>query len=259
MREGNIVDTWTQWDSMLARPHFVAISPYDPDKHVWIVDDFRHAIFKFTNDGKQLVQTIGTYNEHGADASHFFRPTFIAWLPDGSFFVADGYENTRVVKFDASGKYLAAWGEKGTPPNDARPGFMNNVHGIAVDPATRRVFVNDRGNHRVQVFDENGKFLDQWRFGEPPSDIHLLLITRGWPPLGRRSRHEQDPEVRPRRPFPLLMGHVGRLPGRFLGRARDERRFGGQFLRRGSRQRACPKIRAARGCRSRAARRRPVA
>ena len=49
--------------------------------------------------------------------------------------------------------------------------------GIAVDPRTRRVFVNDRGNHRVQVFDENGKFLDQWRFGDPPSDIHLLLIT----------------------------------------------------------------------------------
>jgi peptidylamidoglycolate lyase len=174
---GNITETWTQWDSMLARPHFVAESPYDPDKHVWIVDDYRHAIFKFTNDGKKLVQTIGTYNEYGADAAHFFRPTFIAWLPDGTFFVADGYENTRVVKFDANGKYLAAWGEKGTPPSDARPGFMNNVHGIAVDPTTRRVFVNDRGNHRVQVFDENGKFLDQWRFGDPPSDIHLLLIT----------------------------------------------------------------------------------
>ena len=112
---GNITETWTQWDSMLARPHFVAESPYDPDKHVWIVDDYRHAIFKFTNDGKKLVQTIGTYNEYGADAAHFFRPTFIAWLPDGTFFVADGYENTRVVKFDASGKYLAAWGEKGTP------------------------------------------------------------------------------------------------------------------------------------------------
>ena len=59
-RDGNIVEDWTQWDSMLARPHAVYVSPYDPDKHVWIVDDFRHAIFKFTNDGKRLVQTIGT-------------------------------------------------------------------------------------------------------------------------------------------------------------------------------------------------------
>ena len=59
-RNGNIVEDWTQWDSMLARPHAVYVSPYDPDEHVWIVDDFRHAIFKFTNDGKRLVQTIGT-------------------------------------------------------------------------------------------------------------------------------------------------------------------------------------------------------
>ena len=175
-RNGNIVEDWTQWDSMLARPHAVYVSPYDPDKHVWIVDDFRHAIFKFSNDGKRLVQTIGTVNEHGADATHFFRPTFMAWLPDGTFFVADGYENTRVVKFDAAGKYVTAWGEKGTPPNETRPGYMNNVHGIAVDPRTRRVFVNDRANNRAQVFDENGKFLDQWSFGGPPSDIHLFLI-----------------------------------------------------------------------------------
>ena len=69
-----------------------------------------------------------------------------------------------------------AWGEKGTPPNDTRPGYLNNVHGIAVDPRTRRVFVNDRANNRAQVFDENGKFLDQWTFGGPPSDIHLFLI-----------------------------------------------------------------------------------
>jgi peptidylamidoglycolate lyase len=100
----------------------------------------------------------------------------MAWLPDGTFFVADGYENTRVVKLDASGSYLMAWGEKGTPPNETRPGYMNNVHGIAVDPRTRRVFVNDRANNRAQVFDENGKFLDQWSFGGPPSDIHLFLI-----------------------------------------------------------------------------------
>ena len=53
---------------------------------------------------------------------------------------------------------------------------MNNVHGIAVDPQSRRVFVNDRGNHRAQVFDENGKYLYEWSFGQEPSDIHLLYI-----------------------------------------------------------------------------------
>jgi DNA-binding beta-propeller fold protein YncE len=173
---GNIVEDWTQWDKMLRRPHAVYISPYDPEKRVWVVDDYRHSIFIFSNDGKRLLQTIGEPNVHAADDKHFYRPTFIAWLPDGGFFVADGYANTRVVKFDKTGKYLMAWGEKGTPP-EKRPGYFNNVHGIAVDPQTRQVFVNDRQNHRVQVFDEHGKYLREWSFGPPPSDIHLFIIT----------------------------------------------------------------------------------
>ena len=174
---GNLVEDWTQWDKMLRRPHAVYISPYDPEKRVWVVDDYRHSIFIFSNDGKRLLQTIGEPNVHAADDKHFYRPTFIAWLPDGTFFVADGYANTRVVKFDKSGKFLMAWGEKGNPPNEKRPGYFNNVHGIAVDPQTRQVFVNDRQNHRVQVFDANGKYLREWSFGPPPSDIHLFIIT----------------------------------------------------------------------------------
>src|SRR5437762_771987 len=174
---GNIIEDWTQWDKMLRRPHAVYISPYDPEKRVWVVDDYRHAIFIFSNDGKRLLQTIGQPNVHGADDKHFYRPTFIAWLPDGTFFVADGYANTRVVKFDRSGKYVTTWGQKGTPPNEKRAGYFNNVHGIATDPQTRQVFVNDRQNHRVQVFDENGKYLREWSFGAPPSDIHLFIIT----------------------------------------------------------------------------------
>ncbi len=173
---GNIVEQWTQWDKIMKRPHYVAINPYDPEKHVWLVDDHMHAIYKFTHDGKQLVQTIGTPTVKGADGTHFNRPTFLAWLPDSTLFVADGYNGTRVAKFDKNGKFLLDWGMKGTPPNDKRQGYFNNVHGIAVDPQTRRVFVNDRGNHRAQVFDENGKFLYEWSFGEEPSDIHLFYI-----------------------------------------------------------------------------------
>ena len=173
---GNIVERWTQWDSILQRPHFVAINPYDPEKHVWIVDDHMEAIYKFSHDGKQLVQTIGTPRAAGADGAHFSRPTFLAWLPDSTLFVADGYNGTRVAKFDKNGKFLMDWGKAGTPPNEKRPGYMNNVHGIAVDPVTRRVFVNDRGNKRIQVFDENGKYLYGWSMGEDPSDIHLIYI-----------------------------------------------------------------------------------
>jgi DNA-binding beta-propeller fold protein YncE len=174
---GNIVEDWTQWDRMFRRPHAIYISPYDPEKRVWVVDDYRHSIFILSNDGKRLLQTIGEPNVHGADDRHFYRPTFIAWLPDGTFFVADGYANTRVVKFDKTGKYVKAWGEKGNPPNEKRPAYFNNVHGIAVDAQTRQVFVNDRQNHRVQVFDENGRYLREWSFGPPPSDIHLFIIT----------------------------------------------------------------------------------
>jgi DNA-binding beta-propeller fold protein YncE len=174
--QGNIIERWTQYDSILKRPHFVAVNPYDPEKHVWIVDDHSHVIYKMTNDGKRIVQTIGTRDQAGADGTHFNRPTYLAWLPDSTMFVADGYNGTRVVKFDKDGKFLMAWGEKGTPPNDKRPAHFNNVHGIAVDPQTRQVFVNDRGNHRVQVFDENGKFLREWSFGDDPSDIHLIQI-----------------------------------------------------------------------------------
>lgn len=173
---GKIIEQWAQWDKIFKRPHYIVINPYDPEKHVWVVDDHMHAIYKFTHDGKELVQTIGTPTVAGADGTHFNRPTFLAWLPDSTMFVADGYNGTRVAKFDKNGKFLLDWGMKGTPPNDKRPGYMNNVHGIAVDPQSHRVFVNDRANHRAQVFDENGKFLYGWSFGEEPSDIHLLYI-----------------------------------------------------------------------------------
>ncbi len=173
---GKIIEQWAQWDKIFKRPHYIVVNPYDPEKHVWVVDDHMHAIYKFTHDGRELVQTIGTPTVKGADGTHFNRPTFLAWLPDSTMFVADGYNGTRVAKFDKNGKFLLDWGMKGTPPSDKRPGYMNNVHGIAVDPQSHRVFVNDRANHRAQVFDENGKYLYEWSFGEEPSDIHLLYI-----------------------------------------------------------------------------------
>jgi hypothetical protein len=173
---GNITETFPEWDKILKRPHYITINPYDPEKHLWLLDDHMHAIYKFTHDGRTLVQTIGTPTVHGADGTHFNRPTYMAWLPDSTMFVSDGYNGTRVAKFDKNGKFIMDWGQKGTPPNEKRPGYFNNVHGIAVDPVTRRVFVNDRGNNRVQVFDENGKYLYEWGFGGGPSDIHLIYI-----------------------------------------------------------------------------------
>jgi hypothetical protein len=171
---GDITEQWTQWDSLFKRPHAVYINPYDPEKHVWVVDDHNMCLFEFTNDGKQLVKTIGTKGVKGEDPSHFNRPTFLTWLPDSTMFVADGYNGTRVAKFDKDGKFLLTWGQKGTPP-DKRPGYFNVVHGIAVDPQSGKVFVSDRGNRRMQVFDVNGKFVTQWPFGNP-SSVNFVYV-----------------------------------------------------------------------------------
>ncbi len=176
-RDGNISEEWTQWDHLFRRPHSVSINPYDPDKHVWVVDDRQHAVYKFSNDGSELVQTLGIPGEPGNDETHFNRPTFLAWLPDSTLFVTDGYANTRVVKFDAQGNFLLAWGEPGTPPNDTRPSRFNAVHGIAIDPDTRRLYVTDRSNRRIQVFNENGEYLHQFVTGNPSTPQYIYMGT----------------------------------------------------------------------------------
>jgi peptidylamidoglycolate lyase len=173
---GKIVEAWTQWDRLFKLAHGISISPYDPEKNVWVVDDGRDAIFEFSNDGKKLLRTIGTPNERGNDDKHFDGPTYMAWLSDGSFVVGDGYGNSRVVKFDKNGKYLMAWGQKGNPTNETRPGYFNSPHGIAADPVARRVYVAELYNPRIQVFDENGKFLDQWFMG-PASMVLPMYMS----------------------------------------------------------------------------------
>jgi DNA-binding beta-propeller fold protein YncE len=172
-RQGNLIESWKQWDYLFEGgrgPHQVYVQPYDPERHVWIVDDMNHVIHKFTNDGKTKVFTLGEMGVFGPndDLQHFNRPTMIDWLPDGTFFVADGYGNTRVVKFDKTGKALLKWGSRGTGP-----GQFNTPHGIAVGGSPPRVFVSDRGNRRIQVFDVNGKFLDEW----PGIAPHSMLMS----------------------------------------------------------------------------------
>ena len=178
-RAGKMIDSWEQHNKLFVRPHKVLISPYDPDKHVWLVDDGAHTVYKFTNDGSKLVMQLGEFGVPGNDEKHFARPTDIAWLPDGTFFVSDGYTNTRVVKFDKTGKFLMTWGQKGNAPNETRPSYMNTVHSVAVD-AKRRVYVADRANSRIQIFDENGKFLDAWPNVRRPYYIFMAQDQHLW-------------------------------------------------------------------------------
>ncbi|PYR47800.1 MAG: hypothetical protein DMF89_17995 [Acidobacteria bacterium] len=174
---GKLIESWTQWDHLFQGgrgPHSIHINPYDPERNVWVVDDWRQQIFVFSNDGKRLVRTFGEAGVEGTDEKHFGRPTGIAWLPDGTFFVTDGYTNARVLKFDKNGTFLAAWGSRGTGP-----GQFQVPHAVAVD-RTRRVFVADRSNHRIQIFDENGKFILTWRSIRSPEFLMMTVDNHVW-------------------------------------------------------------------------------
>ena len=119
------------------------------------------------------------------DAGHFGQPTAVAFLPNGDFFISDGYDNRRVAKFDKNGKFLLTFGSVGSGPGQ----FAANgqVHSVAID-ANRKVYVCDRGNNRIQVFDENGKFLDSWENVTGASDIKITTDGFAWVTSGRGNR-----------------------------------------------------------------------
>jgi hypothetical protein len=178
---GKLVESWTQWDHLFeydsggfGGPHTVKISPYDPERHVWVINELKHEIYEFTNDGKRLVKTLGERGVAGDDQTHFGRPQDLAWLPDGTMLVADGLVNARIVKLDNNGKFLKAWGTKGSGP-----GQLSGPHAIAVD-RNRRAYVADRGNHRIQVFDEDGNYLDTWPNLRQPDGIHIASDQTLW-------------------------------------------------------------------------------
>src|SRR5687768_3639616 len=156
--QGNLIDYWDHLEDMFddpARcgrgPHQIKISPYDPQKHVWIIDDQLHMIYKFTYEG-ELVYSHGEYGVPGRGPNNFNRPTDIAWLPDGTYFISDGYSGVRVAKFDPTGRFLMDWGQAPVDRQNPGPGEFNTPHSIAIS-RDRRVFVVDRGHQRMQVFD----------------------------------------------------------------------------------------------------------
>lgn len=173
-RNGNLVEEWSQWSDLFGSLHKVAINPYDPERHIWVIDRSSQQVFEFTHDGKKLVMSQGEKKVAGIDDQHFGRPTDIAWLPDGTFFVSDGYDNTRVVKFDNKSNFLTAWGTKGKGP-----GQFNLVHSIAID-SKRRIYVVDRINARIQIYDENGKYLDEWDNFISPTRIQISQDQYAW-------------------------------------------------------------------------------
>lgn len=181
--EGSNIDPITKYDAsgtvvktlgakMFVRPHGFTV---DKDGNLWTVDGAGiapkgnaagkgHTVIKMDQNGKVLL-TLGTPGVTGTDATHFNAPADVQIAPNGDIFVADGHggeTNGRIVRFDKDGKFIKAWGKPGTGP-----GEFDEPHGLAMD-SQGRLFVADRANNRIQIFDAEGKLVDTWKqFGRP--------------------------------------------------------------------------------------------
>lgn len=152
---GRLLDSWGE--GMFNWPHGFFI---DADGYIWTSDargvgDKGHQVMKFTQDGT-LLMTLGTAGVAGDGEDTFDGPADVAVAPNGDIFVVDGHGNNRVVKFNKDGEFVMSWGEAGTGP-----GQFNEPHSVAFD-SQGRLFVGDRVNERIQVFNQNGQYLAEW-------------------------------------------------------------------------------------------------
>jgi hypothetical protein len=189
--DGDIIENWTQWDTLIGFPHQLYISPYDPEKHIWIVDrgggeyDAHEQILKFTNDGKQLVMRLRDPQPRQSDEEvlanqppgplDYGQAAVLAFFPNGDFLVGDGYQNGRIIRYDAQGEFLYDFGT----PGSGAPGKFNLVHGVAID-RQHRIYVSDRDNDRIQIFTEQGDFIEEWPDIKGPTGIYIDEAERVW-------------------------------------------------------------------------------
>lgn len=151
--EGKFLTSWGE--DIFTTPHGITIGP---DDSVYCVDTGDSTVRKLTTDGK-LIFTLGDPGNPAPPMSGkpFGRPTHVGVHPrNGNLYVADGYANAHVHKYDPDGNHLGTWGESGTDV-----GQLNIVHNIDID-SDGYVYIGDRENHRVQIFDENGNYQTQW-------------------------------------------------------------------------------------------------
>jgi hypothetical protein len=174
-RNGAVQENWTQWDHLCEGsagpgPHRIRISPYDPERRVWVINETFHQIYVFSNDGSRLLMTLGEKDVTGTDGQHFNLPQDVAFLPDGRILVADGLQNHRVMILDRNARYLGEVGGFGTGP-----GQFNGVHALGVGP-NGLVFALDRSGGRINVFRATSnqntlEYVDTWPGFGLPLDI----------------------------------------------------------------------------------------
>jgi hypothetical protein len=163
-RDGNFLRSWGE--GQYPRAHGVHMGL---DESIYLTDDGGHFVRKCRlEDGKVLME-LGVPGKPAEYMSGepFHRCTHTALAPNGDIYVSDGYGNARVHKYSPDGKLLMSWGEPGTDP-----GQFNIVHNISCDP-DGWVYVADRENHRIQVFDGNGKYEAQWNNLHRPCGIFM--------------------------------------------------------------------------------------
>jgi DNA-binding beta-propeller fold protein YncE len=152
-RNGNFLQAWP--DIKIVSSHGARV---DAEGNIWLIDVKGHVVIKCNPEGRVLMilgSRQGTAgNNDSKDA--FNEPTGIAFGANGDLYISDGYVNARVIKFNRDGEYITHWGKKGTGD-----GEFNLVHDVCLD-SQERVYVADRTNQRVQIFDSNGKFLGKW-------------------------------------------------------------------------------------------------
>jgi DNA-binding beta-propeller fold protein YncE len=159
---------------MFVYPHGVYI---DKDGNVWTTDaegrpGKGHVVVKWSPQGKILMM-LGKPGVAGKGPDTFDQPAAVVTSPSGEIFVADGHgggnedSNSRIVKLSRDGKFIKAWGKRGSGP-----GEFDNMHAIAMD-SRGRLYVADRGNNRVQIFDQEGAFLAEWKQFSRPSGIFI--------------------------------------------------------------------------------------
>jgi hypothetical protein len=151
--EGNVLEVWDQWDHLFTGtdgpgPHRLRMNPYDPENRVWVIDETGHIIYVFSNDGTQLLMTLGEKNIAGADETHYSQPQDVVFLPDGKFLIADGLGNKRIVVRNADGSYHSEFGEEGSGPSQ-----FGSVHSLALGPDDH-LYALDRDNRDIKVFQQ---------------------------------------------------------------------------------------------------------
>ena len=166
--DGTLVSSWGE--GAFTRPHGVTIrTDAGHGEVIYCVDDDGHWIGKFTLAG-ELLMSIGRRDEPAPAQSGnpFNRPTKVAFDPKtDDLYITDGYGNARVHKYSSEGEHLFSWGDYGSDP-----GQFNLPHSVCTDPQGR-VYVADRENHRIQIFDDQGNYLEQWNNLHRPCGLHI--------------------------------------------------------------------------------------